>query len=92
MNLLIQFCYLQLLDVLTTLVFLTGGVKEANPVVRFLLVASPSPLLGLLGVKLLAIVLAVYCWRTSRTRLLFFANAFFAVLIAWNLFALLGRA
>ncbi len=92
MSLLIQFCYLQLLDVLTTLVFLTGGVKEANPVVRFLLIASPSPLLGLLSVKLLAIALAFYCWRTARTRLLLFANAFFAVLIAWNLFALLGRA
>jgi hypothetical protein len=92
MGLLIQFSYLQLLDVLTTLVFLTGGVKEANPVVRFLLVATPSPLLGLLSVKLLAIALAVYCWRTARTRLLLFANLFFAVLVAWNLLALLGRA
>jgi hypothetical protein len=92
MSLVIQFCYLQLLDVLTTLVFLTGGVKEANPVVHFLLIATPSPLLGLLSVKLLAIALAFYCWRSARTRLLRFANVFFAVLVAWNLFALLGRA
>jgi hypothetical protein len=91
MSLLIQFCYLQLLDVLTTLVFLTGGVKEANPVVHFMLIATPSPLLGLLSVKLLAIVLAFYCWRSARTRLLLIANMFFAGLVAWNLFALLGR-
>ena len=92
MSLLIQFCYLQLLDVLTTLVFLTGGVKEANPVVHFMLIATPSPLLGLLSIKLLAIALAFYCWRSARNRLLLIANMFFAGLVAWNLFALLGRA
>jgi hypothetical protein len=91
-SLLIQFSYLQLLDLLTTLVFLSDGVKEANPVVRFILVSSSSPLIGLLSLKLLAIALAVYCWRTSRTRMLNLANVCFAVLVAWNLLALLGRA
>ncbi|MGA2326845.1 MAG: DUF5658 family protein [Bryobacteraceae bacterium] len=92
MSLLIQFSYLQLLDVLTTLVFLSGGLKEANPVVRLALAVSPSPLIGLLSIKLFAVAMAVYCWRTARTRLLHFANLFFAALVAWNLVALLARA
>jgi hypothetical protein len=91
-SLLIQFSYLQLLDVLTTLIFLTGGVKEANPVVRLALAVCPSPLIGLLSLKLFAIAMAVYCWRTARTRLLSLANLFFAALVAWNLLALLARA
>jgi hypothetical protein len=91
-SLLIQFSYLQLLDILTTLVFLSGGVQEANPVVRFVLAVSPSPLLGLLSIKLFAVALAVYCWRTARTRLLNLANVFFAALVTWNLLALLARA
>ena len=92
MSLVIQFSYLQLLDMLTTLAFLAGGVHEANPVVRFALSAAPSPLVGLLGIKLLAIMMAMYCWRTSRTRLLQFANIFFAFLVTWNLVAILVRA
>jgi hypothetical protein len=91
-SLLLQFSYLQLLDLLTTLVFLSGGLKEANPVVRLALAVSPSPLVGLLSVKLFAIAMAVYCWRTSRNRLLNLANLFFAALVIWNLLALLARA
>ena len=92
MNLVIQFSYLQLLDVLTTLAFLAGGTREANPLVRFALEIAPTPLSGLLAVKVLAIGLALYCWRTSRTRLLTLANLFFALLVTWNLIAVLARA
>jgi len=91
-SLVIQFAYLQLLDVLTTLAFLAGGVQEANPLVRFALSSAPSPLAGLLGVKLFAIGMAVYCWRTSRRRILTLANLFFALLVTWNLVAILARA
>lgn len=91
MSLVIQFSYLQLLDVLTTLVFLTGGVEEANPLVKLALTAAPSPLVGLLAVKALAVAMALYCWRTSRTRLLRGANVFFALLVTWNLVAVLAR-
>ncbi len=92
MSLLIQFSYLQLLDVLTTLVFLDGGVREANPIVKFALGAAPTPLAGLLAVKLFAISMAFFCWRTSRTRMLKCANVFFALLVTWNLVAILARA
>ncbi len=91
MNLVIQFSYLQLLDVLTTLAFLAGGAREANPIVRLALSVAPTPLAGLLAIKLVAIGLALYCWRTSRTRLLTLANLFFACLVTWNLVAVLAR-
>lgn len=88
MSLVIQFAYLQLLDLLTTLAFLAHGIQEANPVVRAALGVSHSPLAGLAAVKCSAMLLAVYCWRTGRTAVLRCANLFFAGLIAWNLVAL----
>lgn len=85
MNILVQFLYLQMLDILTTLAFLMNGVKEANPLVRLALEVGPSPLIGLLVVKVVAAALAIYCVRRSRLRLLSRVNLFFAALIAWNL-------
>jgi hypothetical protein len=90
-NLLSQFVYLQGLDVLTTLAFLGAGGKEGNPVVRFVVAVAPSPLSGLLGLKVLAIILAVYCWQRGRTRVLARMNVFFAVVVTWNLVALILR-
>ena len=44
---------------------------------------------GLILVKLFAILLGVYCWRMGRQRLLSRINLYFALLIAWNLVALI---
>lgn len=86
---LIQYSYLQLLDLLTTIAFLVQGVQEGNPIVRFALEMTPSPLAGLLMVKIAAVMLGVYCWRSDKTRLLGKVNVMFALLIAWNLVALI---
>ena len=88
-SLLVNFAYLQVLDLLTTSAFLLAGVREANPMVVFAMRVSPNPLVGLASVKLLALLLGVYCWRASRTRLLRTATAFYAVLIAYNLVCLI---
>lgn len=88
--LLVQFSYLQLLDVLTTLVFLTSGVHEANPVVRVAMATARSPLAGLLVLKVCAVAAAVYCTMTGRALTLKRINLFFAALVVWNLVALLG--
>ncbi len=90
MNYLLQFVYLQLLDLLTTLAFLLNGIREANPLVRWALNAAPTPLGGLLGVKVLAVLLGLYCWRFGKERLLVRINLLFAVLVAWNLVALIA--
>jgi hypothetical protein len=86
---LIQYSYLQVLDLLTTVAFLLNGVREGNPLVRFAIAHASSPVGGLLFVKLAAIGLGVYCWRRGRERLLTRMNIMFAVLIAWNLAALI---
>jgi hypothetical protein len=88
-QLLLHFSYLQVLDFLTTIAFMLNGVKEANPLVRFALKMGPSPISGLIVVKVLAVLLGVYCWRMGRQRLLSRINIVFAMVIAWNLVALI---
>ena len=92
LNLLAQFLYLQLLDVLTTLAFLSSGGSEVNPVIRLLVGGAGSPLIGLLAAKLIAFGLAGYCWRSRRQKLLVRVNIFYAALVAWNLVAFLAGA
>ena len=89
-QLLVQYSYLQMLDLLTTMAFLLHGVQEANPLVRLALRYTSHPLGGLLLVKMLAISLGVYCWRCGRERLLTRINILFAVVVAWNLVALIA--
>lgn len=84
-----QYAYLQVLDFLTTVAFLLHGIQEANPVVRWAVAASPTPLMGLLVVKMLAIMLGLSCWYFGRARLLTKVNLVFAMVVAWNLIALI---
>jgi hypothetical protein len=88
-QLLLHYSYLQVLDFLTTIAFLVNGVKEANPLVRLALNLGHNPIGSLIGVKVLAVMLGFYCWRMGRERLLSRINAMFAVVIAWNLIALI---
>lgn len=85
-----QYTYLQLLDLLTTLAFLLRGIQEGNPVVRWALQLTSNPLLGLLAVKVFAVLLGVYCWRRGRERLLRRMNLLFAAVVAWNILALIA--
>lgn len=84
-----QYSYLQVLDFLTTIAFLVNGVKEGNPVVRLALSLGPNPLESLLVVKVLALMLGIYCWRMGRQQLLSRINMLFALVVAWNLVALI---
>jgi hypothetical protein len=89
---LLQFSYLQVLDFLTTVAFLMHGVDEGNPLVRLALRYAPHPLGGLVVVKLLAVSLGVYCWRRGRDRLLNRINVLFALVVMWNVAALIAVA
>jgi hypothetical protein len=88
-HLLIQFAYLQLLDLMTTLAFLVQGVQEGNPLVRLAIQATSNPLGGLILVKIFAVLLGLYCWRMGRTRVLSRMNLLFAFVVTWNLAALI---
>ncbi len=89
-QLLLQYSYLQMLDLLTTVAFLLHGVQEGNPLIRLALRYSSHPLGGLLLIKMLALALGIYCWRCGRERLLTRINILFAVVVAWNLLALIA--
>jgi hypothetical protein len=86
---LIQFSYLQLLDYLTTVAFLTHGVEEANPLVIWFMRFANNAMIGLFLVKILALGLAIYCWRAGRARLLLKINLLFAAVVVWNIVALI---
>ncbi len=90
---LLTFGYLQMLDLLTTLAFLSLGVQEGNPLVQFAMTATRSPLAGLALVKTSALLLGCLCGFTGRDGLLSKVNLFYAGLVAWNLVAIvLGAA
>ena len=65
-QLLLQYSYLQVLHLLTTLAFLAYGCPEANPFVRFAMSMSPSVISGLVVVKGFALLLGLYCWRGQQ--------------------------
>lgn len=91
-QLLLQYSYLQVLDLLTTMAFLLHGVREGNPLVRLMMHVTTNPFDGLLLVKVIAVALGVYCWKLGRSRLLTRINILFAVIVAWNLGALILAA
>ena len=88
-NLLAQFMYLQLLDVMTTLACLVHGLQESNPLVQHLMNATGSPAAGLAVSKLLAFGVALFCWRRGKHKLLWGVNLFYSFIVVWNLTVLL---
>jgi hypothetical protein len=88
--LLLGFIGLQVMDALTTLLFLRHGVAEANPLIRAALSISGNPTLALAVPKLFAMALAFYAWRSGRRGLLRRMNILFTVFVAWNLIAVAG--
>ena len=77
------FLYLQVLDLLTTLVGLRLGLQEISPFVRQLMRVDPT--VGLLVSKILAVLLGGYCLWAQRHRILRWINYWYAALVAWNL-------
>lgn len=85
MNSLWLFAGLQVADLVSTIIFLSLGVHEANPFVKFF-VHLTNPITGLLLVKLISIGLGVFCYKTHRR--LIGINAFFVCVIVWNAIAI----
>jgi hypothetical protein len=91
-QLLLQYSYLQMLDLLTTVAFMLHGVREGNPLVRLVMHVTANPLSGLLLIKGVAVILGLYCWKVGRGKLLARINIAFALVVAWNLAALILAA
>jgi hypothetical protein len=84
-NALPVFAALQCLDVVTTLIFLSKGVREGNPLVSWTLPYLHSQLIGLIAAKLLAMIIGVWCYRNGKISALRIANIGYSAIIGWNL-------
>jgi len=76
------FLFLQLLDVLTTLIGFEKGLTEASPFVRFLV--QFGPMTGLFASKAIAIMLAGFCVWSGRYQVIRYINYWYAALVLWN--------
>jgi hypothetical protein len=81
------FLYLQVLDLLTTLVGFKLGISEASPFIRSLLHYGPS--FAVAASKILAVGLAGICVALRRSYLVRWINYWYAGLVIWNLFNIL---
>jgi hypothetical protein len=79
---------LQALDVLTTIIGLHLGAREASVFVGRLIALGPVP--GLLISKCFAIILAGAALRFRRPHLVVFLNYWFSAVVTWNLFTILS--
>ena len=76
------FLYLQLLDLVTTLVGFKLGAGEASPFIQLLMCAGPTA--GVAASKVIAVGLAALCVYLRRQRLIRFANYWYGSLVLWN--------
>jgi hypothetical protein len=84
------FVYLQLLDLLTTLVGFRVGAAEASPFIRVLMHFGPAA--GVFLSKLISLALGALCVYTRRLRLIRWMNLWFGALVVWNLLVILSSA
>lgn len=81
------FVYLQLLDLLTTLVGFKLGAGEASPFIRILMHTGPA--MGVVVSKVLALGLGAVCVHTRKFHLIRLATYWYGALVVWNLSVLL---
>ena len=81
------FVYLQLLDLLTTLVGFRLGAAEASPFIRILMHAGPAT--GVLLSKVFALGLAGVCVYLKKNYLIRWITYWYGGLVVWNLMVML---
>ena len=81
------FVVLQVLDILTTLLGLAMGGREASLFLGQLM--HVGPVAALLIAKLFAAMLVAVAMKYKRPRLVVFLNYWFAAVVTWNLFTIL---
>jgi hypothetical protein len=82
------FVYLQLLDLLTTLVGFRVGAAEASPFIRNLMHLGPAT--GVLLSKAIALGLGGYCVYHKKFGLIRLVSYWYGGLVVWNLMVLLA--
>jgi hypothetical protein len=82
------FMYLQVLDLLTTLVGFRFGATEASPFIRVLMHFGPA--VGVILSKLFALTLAGVCVYLKKDHVVRWITYWYGVLVVWNLIVMLG--
>ena len=82
------FVYLQLLDLLTTLVGFRLGAVEASPFIRGLM--HFGPLVGVLASKVIALGIGAICVAVNKAHIIRWISFWYAGLIVWNLMVMLA--
>jgi hypothetical protein len=83
------FVYLQVLDLLTTLVGFRLGAVEASPFIRLLMHLGPA--MGVAISKLVALGVGALCIYFKRKHLIRWASYWYCGLVVWNLMILLAQ-
>ena len=82
------FIYLQLLDLLTTLLGFRVGAAEASPFIRMLMHVGPAA--GVVASKILAIGIGALCIKVKKPHVIRWASYWYSGLIVWNLMVMLA--
>jgi hypothetical protein len=83
------FVFLQVLDILTTLIGLRLGAGEASAFIGRLMHMGVVP--ALMISKILAVILVLIALR-GRPRIVVLANIWFAAVVTWNLTLIFSQA
>lgn len=81
------FIYMQLLDLLTTLIGFKLGASEASPFIRVLM--QGGPVLGVTAAKVVALGLGGLCVYTKKDHVIRWITYWYAGLVVWNLMVML---
>ncbi len=82
------FVYLQILDLLTTLVGFKLGAAEASPFIRMLMHFGPAA--GVVASKVVALGLGGLCLYAKKPHLIRWISYWYGGLIVWNLMIMLA--
>lgn len=82
------FIYLQLLDLLTTLVGFKLGAAEASPFIRTLMHAGPAA--GVVISKVVGLAIGGICVWANRPHLIRWITYWYGALVVWNLMVMLN--
>ena len=82
------FVYLQLLDLLTTLLGFRLGAAEGSPFIRLLMQSGPAA--GLIASKVLALGIGALCVYVNKRHIIRWISYWYGGLVVWNLMVLLA--
>jgi hypothetical protein len=82
------FIYLQLLDLLTTLLGFRLGAAEASPFIRLMMHVGPAT--GVIASKVLALGIGGFCFHQNKSHVIRWISYWFGGLVIWNLIVMLA--